>query len=80
MGVVIPIYLFLRQNKIFFGHPLAQALHFTMIGVPILMNWDWGHVERVADETHDDKNVCPVWVWYIPSRALLFSFLILQFR
>ena len=78
MGVVvIPIYLFLPWNKIFFGLLMAQTLDFGMIDASDPMNWNGGPVEKAADGIHNDKNVCSMWVWYIPSRALLFSFLIL---
>ena len=46
MGVLIPIYLFLHWNKIFFGHLLAQTLGFGTIDARIPMNWDEGPVKK----------------------------------
>ena len=31
-------------------------------------------MERATDGIHNDKDVWSVWIWYIPSRAVLFSF------
>ena len=71
MGVVIPIYLdFLPWNKLFFEHLLARTIDFGMIDTPAPMNWDGGPVERTTDRIHNGKDVWPVWVSYIPSRAL----------
>ena len=67
----------LPWNKIFFGLLMARTFDLGMIDASDQMNWDGGSVERAADGIDNDKNVCSVWVWYIPSRALLFSFLIL---
>ena len=69
--------VFLRWNKTLFGHLLAQTLHFGIIDTPVSMNWDGGPVKRAAEGMHHDKDVWPEWIWYIPSRALLYSFLIL---
>ena len=66
MGVVIPIYLFLPWNLIFFGHLLAQNLDFGMIDAPVLINWDGGPVERAVDGIHNDMEVWPMRVWYNP--------------
>ena len=60
MGDVIPIYLFLPWNKIFFGHLLARTLYFGMIHALVSMNRDWGPVERAADGIDNDKDAWPV--------------------
>ena len=56
MGVLIPIYLFLPWNKVFFGHLLARTLDFGMIDAPVPMNWDGGPVKSAADGIHNDKD------------------------
>ena len=57
MGFLIPIYLFLPWNKIFFGHLLARTLDFGMIDAHLSMNWNGGPVERAADVIHNDRDV-----------------------
>ena len=56
MGVLIPIYLFLPWNKVFFGHLLARTFDFGMIDAPVPMNWDGGPVKSAADGIHNDKD------------------------
>ena len=40
MRVVIPTYLFLPFNKIFFDHFLARTLDFSVIDAPVSIIWD----------------------------------------
>ena len=76
MVAVIPVYLFLPWNKSLFGHFLARFLDFGVIDALVSINSDGALVERETDGIHD-KEVWPIWIWYIPSRTLLFTFLIL---
>ena len=77
MGVGIPIYLFLPWDKMFFDHLLARVPDFGIIDATVPVNWNGGSVERAAEGSHNDKDVSLMWIWYIPSRALLLYFLLL---
>ena len=54
VNVLIPIYLFLPWNKMFFGHFLAGVFNFDMTDAPISMNWDEDPAGRGADRIHID--------------------------
>ena len=56
MGVLIPIYLFLLWNKIFFGHLFSRTLDFGMIDAPVSMNWDGGYIKQAADGIDNDND------------------------